>query len=207
MRAVGASDFQKSVAYATSTVFGVGNSQFHFNDFKGFTDSVYLGAWKREIFDSLGYFDERMIRNQDDEFHYRARNAGYKIFQDPEIISYYYPRDNIRTLFSQYYQYGLYKPLVLKKVKSEMKLRHLMPSSFILYFALLPLLYKFIHPYFAVFGGLYVTLLLFYSLKNSLIFKSKLWCLLIYPTLHAAYGLGFLKGLINTPKEEPLPAG
>ncbi len=199
MRAVGVSEFQKAVAYATSTTFGVGNSQFHFKDYKGFTDSVYLGAWKKEIFDTLGYFDERMVRNQDDEFHYRARSAGHKIFQDPQIISYYYPRDSVRALFNQYYQYGLYKPLVLRKVKSEIKLRHLIPSSFVVYFALLPVFLFFV-PATSILTMLYVALLVLYSFRNELMLKSKLACILIYPTLHAAYGLGFIKGLISPPK-------
>ena len=66
-------------------VFGVGNSSFHFEDFEGFTDSVYLGAWKRKIFEKTGLFDTTFKRNQDDEFHYRAKSMGFKVYQDPEI--------------------------------------------------------------------------------------------------------------------------
>ena len=138
MRAIGKTNFQKAVAYATSTKLGVGDSQFHDENAKGFVDSVYLGAWKREIFYDVGYFDEKMKRNQDDEFHYRAKSKGKKIYLNPEIKSRYYPRSSFRKLFMQYYQYGLYKPLVLKKIKTEIKLRHLVPIGFVFYLMLIP---------------------------------------------------------------------
>lgn len=199
MRAIGVSPFQKAVAYATSTVFGVGNSRFHFQGYKGYTDSVYLGAWKKKIFETIGYFDERMVRNQDDEFHYRAKHAGFKIFQDPAIVSHYYPRTSAGTLFKQYFQYGLYKPLVLKKVKSGIKLRHLVPAFLVVYVFLFPALF-FLHPITTLIFFLYVGLLFVYSFRNTLPFESKLWCLLVYPILHGSYGLGFIKGLIIPPK-------
>ena len=44
MRATGEADFQKAVAIATSTPFGVGDSAFHDETHEGFVDSVYLGA-------------------------------------------------------------------------------------------------------------------------------------------------------------------
>lgn len=196
MRAIGNSDFQKAVAYATSTPFGVGNSQFHFEDFKGYTDSVYLGAWKKDIFKTTGLFDEQLIRNQDDEFHYRAKSAGFKIFQDPAIVSHYFPRDTLKALARQYFEYGLYKPLVLSKIKSEIKLRHLIPLAFVLYVLSLPAGLVFTQFYIIPLLT-YGILLLGFSMVNRLNWISKINCLVIYPTLHTAYGLGFLKGLLK----------
>lgn len=194
MRAMGETSFQRAVAYATATRFGVGNSQFHFENYKGYTDSVYLGAWKKDIFDALGYFDERMIRNQDDEFHYRAKNAGFKIYQDPAIVSHYFPRDSLASLARQYFGYGLFKPLVLVKVKSEIKWRHLVPLAFVLYFFSLPF-GIWITGFYAIPFLLYLVLLFAFSFFNPLAWSSRLYCLLVYPTLHTAYGLGFLLGL------------
>ncbi len=196
MRAIGRSDFQCAVAHATSTPFGVGNSQFHFENYKGYTDSVYLGAWKKDIFKSIGLFDEQMIRNQDDEFHYRAKSAGFKIFQDPAIVSHYFPRDSLKTLARQYFEYGLYKPLVLKKIKSEIKLRHIIPVVFVLYCLALPM-GLLITPLYGIPLVAYSVLLLGFSFFNKLNWMARIHCLLIYPTLHVAYGLGFLKGLLK----------
>lgn len=50
-------------------------------------------------------------------------------------------QENLKN-FSQFFQYGLFKPLVLQKVKSEFKFRHIIPSIFVLYVLLLPLWYN-----------------------------------------------------------------
>lgn len=192
----GISDFQKAAAYATSSVFGIGDSKIHKQNYDGESDHVYLGAWKRSLFDDIGYFDERLVRNQDDEFHYRARSLGKKIYLSSSIKSEYMPRKNFRTLFKQYFQYGLYKPLVLKKIKSEIKLRHLIPLFFTLYLISLPLLliwnWIFIFPL-----VLYLLLNLFFSLKSKEKIKIMLLILMIFPTVHFAYGFGFLLGLLK----------
>ena len=195
MRAKGKTDFQKAVAYCTSTKMGVGNSSFHDENFEGYVDSVYLGAWKRELFNEVGLFDERMKRNQDDEFHYRAKSKGKKIYLNPEIRSTYYPRSTIKKLCIQYFQYGLYKPLVLKKIKSAIQLRHLVPAFFVIY--LLALVSFISTEYFILIAPLllYILLAMYFSLNNNLSLKSKCYCLIIYPLLHISYGTGFLAGL------------
>lgn len=197
MRAFGTSDFQIAVAYATSTIFGIGNSNFHFENFEGFTDSVYLGAWKREIFDRIGLFDENLIRNQDDELHYRARAAGLKIYQYPSIRSRYFPRDSILKLSTQYFQYGLFKPYVLRKISSGIKLRHLIPSLFLIYLLLIPILYKFLGPIAFIPFSLYLVSLLIFSVFNKMPIKSKVASLIVYPVLHLTYGFGFILGIVK----------
>lgn len=195
MRAVGKSAFQKAVAYCTSTRFGVGDSSFHDELAEGFVDSVYLGAWKAEIFTRTGYFDEQMLRNQDDEFHYRAASKGFRIYLDPSIRSVYYPRNEPRKLFSQYFQYGLFKPLVLRKVRSGMRLRHLIPTLFVLYLSGLPVLHFLIGCYAWLPLAVYSLLDVSFALKGGESWSVKAWRLLVYPMLHIAYGSGFLLGL------------
>jgi succinoglycan biosynthesis protein ExoA len=195
MRAKGNSPFQRAVAICTSTAFGVGDSKFHDETAEGYTDSVYLGAWRKEIFKTTGLFDEAMLRNQDDEFHYRAKSKGMKIYLNPEIKSWYYPRTNLRTLMKQYFQYGLFKPLVLKKVKSEIKSRHLIPSAFILYLLSIPFLY-FITGQLAIIPlVIYFILDIYFSFSKQETVSEKIRSLLIYPALHISYGCGFLLGL------------
>jgi GT2 family glycosyltransferase len=194
-RTAAKSVFQAAVGYAISSPLGIGNSKVHQADFCGYTDSVAYGAWRKELFKDTGYFDERLKRNQDDEFHYRARSLGKKIYQNPAIKLYYYPRNNLKALFKQYFQYGLYKPLVLKKIKSETKVRHLIPSFFTLYLFSL----CFIVPFFPLYLlplVLYVGLILRDIYQSSGDKKGSFWSLLlIYPTLHLAYGSGFIIGL------------
>lgn len=194
MRTLGNTPFQRAVGFATSTGFGVGNSSFHYAGFEGYTDSVYLGAWRKRVFNKVGLFDERMIRNQDDEFHYRAKSAGFKIYQNPRICVYYYPRDTPPKLFKQYFQYGLYKPLVLRKIRSEIKLRHLVPLGFVCYLFTLPL--AVLYPFLLLPLGLYGVLAIYYSRKASTL-SERLFAIMSFPIIHAAYGLGFMRGLFK----------
>lgn len=195
MRAMGDSGFQRAVAYCTSTVFGIGDSKIHDENFSGYTDHVYLGAWRRSIFKDVGYFDEELKRNQDDEFHYRAKSLGKKIYLNPGIKSHYFPRSSPISLIKQYFQYGLYKPLVLRKVKSEKKLRHLIPSIFVFY---LLLIFFFIEIKIIFIPLLlYMMLQILFSLVNSLKPLEKLFSVIVYPILHLSYGAGFLLGLVR----------
>lgn len=194
MRAIGNTDFQRAVAYCTSTRFGVGDSSFHNDKAEGYVDSVYLGAWKRSVFTDVGMFDEDMVRNQDDEFHYRAKSKGKKIYLNPQIKSRYFPRKSFGKLFSQYFQYGLYKPLVIQKVSSEIKLRHLIPSFFVLYFLSLYVWWVILGAFAFAPAVLYLLLAIYFSLRNVKGYVSFFCRLCIYPVLHMSYGSGFLLG-------------
>jgi uncharacterized protein YegP (UPF0339 family) len=60
-------------------------------------DTVYLGAWRREVFDRIGVFDEELVRDQDDEFNYRLRAAGGRILLTPAVKSLYTVRGRAGT--------------------------------------------------------------------------------------------------------------
>lgn len=193
-RTASKSRLQAAVGYAVSSPVGIGNSRVHQANYRGYSDSVTFGAWRKDMFTDTGLFDEELMRNQDDEFHYRARSLGKKIYQNPDIKLNYYPRDSLKGLFRQYFQYGLYKPLVLKKVSSEVKLRHLIPSFFFLYLISMPFLAIWI-PFYWIPLALYAFALTYDVIRSGR--KGQLFpeLYLIYPTIHLAYGLGFLLGL------------
>src|SRR4030043_979414 len=94
MRAIGKTLIQKAVALATSSRFGVGNSKGHFEDIEGYYKAVYLGAYKKGVFQKIGLFDEELVRNQDEELNWRLIKNGGKIYITPNIKSYYYPRSS-----------------------------------------------------------------------------------------------------------------
>ena len=195
MRIASGNPVQNAIGHATSTVFGVGNSSFHFENYQGFTDSVYLGAWKTKIFEKTGLFDTTFKRNQDDEFHYRAKSMGFRVYQDPSIKLYYHPRKTFTLLFKQYYQYGLYKPMVLKKIKSSMNLRHIVPSFFVFYLIFLPVLLMIGLPFMILPLIIYFIAASYFSFKSKRTFPEMILTTIVYFTLHIAYGLGFIAGL------------
>lgn len=200
MRIAKGNDWQNVIGYTTSTWFGIGNSSFHFADFEGYTDTVYLGAWKKSVFEKAGLFDESFIRNQDDEFHYRAKKMGLTIYQSPAIKLYYHPRSSLLALFNQYFQYGLYKPAVLKKVNGAVKWRHVFPSLFVLYLIILPFFFKNNYFQWLLFPlFIYIIINLYFSMSYGRNVLQQIKVFITYFILHIAYGTGFIAGLFKAP--------
>ena len=71
------------------------------------------------------------MRNQDDEFNLRLRLAGGRIVLDPTIRVFYTPRGSLRAVFRQYYEYGRWKPAVMRKHGRPTSARSLVPATFV----------------------------------------------------------------------------
>jgi GT2 family glycosyltransferase len=188
----------RAIALATSSPFGVGDSHFHYNDKPGWVDTVYLGAYRREVFDRIGGFDEELVRNQDDEFNFRLIQSGGKIWLDPSIRSVYYSRANLRSLWKQYFEYGLYKVRVIQKRKAVPSWRHLVPATFVLALLLAFLLALLTGQplWVLVVAGPYTVANIIASLRAARRDWNTLPLLPVaFSVLHLSYGLGFLLGL------------
>ena len=122
----------KAIALAMKSSFGVGNSLFRISDKKQYVDTVAFGAYRKEIFEKIGYFDESLTRNQDFEFNQRIIQSGKKILLTPAIQSFYYCRSSLPKLFKQYFLYGFWKGKVVKKNLSYFKVRYQIPTLFVL---------------------------------------------------------------------------
>jgi len=103
----------------------------HDPGYQGEVDTVYLGCWPREVFDRVGLFDPGLVRNQDDEFNFRLRRQGGRVWQTPRVRSCYTPRASLGALFRQYMQYGFWKVAVIRKHKALAAWRHLLPAMFV----------------------------------------------------------------------------
>ena len=159
MSAEGNTNFGGAVTIATSSSFGVGNALFHYSDKEEWVDTVYLGAWPRNVFTRIGLFDEEMVRDQDDEFNYRLRANGGRILLSPNIKSKYTVRNTPKALWKQYYQYGYWKVRVLQKHPLQMSYRQFVPSLFVLSLIIFSL-FSLINPWgvflLAIVGGTYL---------------------------------------------------
>lgn len=131
MRAVSETCVGNAIALATSSPFGVGGARFHYAETAQWVDTVYMGAYPRAVFERIGWFDEELVRNQDDEFNLRLTRAGGKIWLDPQIRSVYFSRGTLRGLWKQYYEYGLWKVRVIQKHGRPAAWRHLIPMLFV----------------------------------------------------------------------------
>ena len=202
MVAMGETSFGKAAALATSSPFGIGGAFFHYGSHGAWVDSVYLGCWSREIFRTIGLFDEELVRDQDDEFNYRLRSHGGRIWFNPDIQSRYTSRSSPKSLFKQYFQYGFWKVRVLQKHPGQMSPRQFVPPVFVLSL-LVSLVLSLAVPWawwvLAGIVGAYLLANLTASLLTAL--RTRLhapWLLpLAFSILHLAYGLGFLVGLVR----------
>lgn len=190
------------ISKAMSTTFGMGLGNFRTLDQSGYTDTVTSPMYPYWVFEKIGFFDEELIRNQDDDFNFRVSNAGGKIYYDNEISLKYYVRGNYQGLWRQFYQYGYWKVYVNKKHKAVTTLRQLVPPLFVLYLMMLVLIPLFSMCLFGVSSipfAVYVLMAIYFTVK---ILKSDstvkfISVLQTFPILHVSYGLGYLKGLID----------
>jgi glycosyltransferase involved in cell wall biosynthesis len=201
MVTVGESQTARIIALAQSSPFGVGGVAFRTGRSQGgYVDTLAFGAYRREVFERIGGFDEELVRNQDDEFNFRLIQSGGKIWLDPSIRSVYYSRANLRGLWRQYYQYGFYKVRVIQKRGDIVSWRHLVPGGFVLGLVgsmVLALLTR--QPRWALsVAGPYAAANVLTSLhmagkeQNGRALPLLSLC---FAVLHFAYGLGFLRGI------------
>jgi GT2 family glycosyltransferase len=214
IKSLGATYLARTISLAMASPFGVGDALFRYSEIEGYVDTVAFGAYKRAVFDKIGLFDEKLAKNQDDEFNYRLRKMGGKILISPQIRSFYYSRATLKKLWAQYFLYGFWKIRVLQKHLKMMRLRHFIPSTFVLS-VLLSGVCSWHYP---IFFFLLLLILISYS-GNNLFFSFKVakiegWQYLpllplAFFILHFSYGIGFLLGLIRfSPKwfqKEPEP--
>jgi glycosyltransferase involved in cell wall biosynthesis len=198
---VGESPVGEALARAQSSRIGVGQNSYRTGGDAGYADTIVYGAYRRQVFERHGLFDEEMVRDQDDEFNIRLTAAGEKLWYDPRINMRYYGRASYSRLWQQYYQYGFWKVRVWQKVGRLGSWRQFAPMAFV--------------------GGAFASLLLvplggapawaaagYWGLYGAAVGAGSLaaahgrlgsWPLVAgaVVVLHAAYGLGFWEGLLR----------
>lgn len=213
----------KAIAIALSHPFGAGGSYFrtlggnkvlpsktrHGSYFRlgaekpRWVDTVFGGCYKREVFEKIGLFSEKLIRSQDIEFNRRLKRAGGKILLVPEIVAFYYPQANLKNFLKHNLSDGTWTTYPLKFGIKIFSLRHLIPLIFVLSLMISAILIFF----FPVFWKLFLFILSFYFLV-SLYFSIKIaekeknfgylfLMPIIFASRHFGYGFGSFLGFIK----------
>jgi GT2 family glycosyltransferase len=201
IRNVHENEWSEIISLAMSSVFGVGNAHFRTGGKSGYVDTVAFGAYRREVFERVGFFDEELARNQDDEFNYRVVQGGFKIYLDPAIQSDYYVRGSISKLYKQYDQYGYWKVFVNKKHSAVTTLRQLAPPLWV-FFLLAGWSGVLLHPVlgwmYAAVVAMYFALAIYTASRMPVKSAQRFWMLLrTFGVLHFSYGLGYLRGVFH----------
>ena len=124
-RPVGDTAFERAVGMAITTPLGAGDARYRLGGPEGPVDNFYLGVYRRDALDAAGGFDPALVRSQDSEFNWRLRARGELVWFDPAMTVFYRPRGALLALARQYFDYGRWKPVVLRRNPTELRLRHL----------------------------------------------------------------------------------
>ena len=188
------------IAKMLSSKFGVGNSQFRTGGKTGYVDTVPFGAFRREVFEKWGLFDERLARNEDNEINYRIRKNGRKVLLVDDIHFTYYCRDTLKGICNMAKNNGKWNIIVLTVCPGSMGIRHYVPLAFLLSLLFLPL-FGLLHPAFwwllLCELGLYFLLDLLFSVKLTHKPVEILTLLFLFPAFHLSYGFGSLLGIFG----------
>jgi len=115
--------FSAAVAAATTSLLGTGGASYRTGGPVGPVDTVFLGVFDRAAIEAVGLYDERLLRNEDYELNIRLRQAGHDVMLDPSLAVGYTPRGSWSALARQYYQYGIWKSVVLRMHPGSLRLR------------------------------------------------------------------------------------
>lgn len=170
---------------------------------KEYLDSLFHAAYRREVIQKVGGFNENLGRTEDNEFHYRIRKAGYKLCCCPDIISYQHSRNNLKDMIRQKYSNGRWIGLTLSECPGCLSYFHFAPFAFVMMIIISSIIALLGFPI------LLYTLLLVYGMFDIVntvgCFTTKnlqpQFALLpiIFPILHVSYGIGTIVGLLQIP--------
>jgi succinoglycan biosynthesis protein ExoA len=210
MVANGKTPFQTAVARAYNSKFGLGGASYHSGGKEGPAESAYLGVFQRDILAEVGGYDESLRRGEDWELNLRIREAGHKVWFDPELKVTYWPRENWRKLTRQFFTTGVWRGELVRRHPRHTPLRFFAPPLLVLAFLasiiggslqIAGVIHwgKLSYLVFAVHIGLvaYILLLIYLGLiyENGKSWRDRWLFILVLPTMHLSWGAGFLRGL------------
>jgi len=182
--------------------FGLGGAKMRTGISKIEQVDTVTGMFRKSVFDKVGLFNERLVRNQDIELSKRITASGGKIFIIPDVNFIYYARDNYKDLWINNYRNGMWVPLTvyITKKLGALSLRHFIPLVFLLS-VIIPVIAMVISPLFGIIGLvsfiLHFLLVLVTSKKINDNSTSVFHLIIAFYTIHLSYGFGSLHGLLK----------
>jgi succinoglycan biosynthesis protein ExoA len=129
MAAEGTTPFERAVAAAMSSPFGVGGGRFHYGGEPGPADTVYLGVFRRDALAGVDGYDEHFSRAQDWELNHRLRRNGGTVWFTPELRVVYRPRSSLRALALQYRDSAQWRRAVIEQHPDSVRVTYLVPPA------------------------------------------------------------------------------
>lgn len=195
--------WKETLLLAESSMFGSSIADYRRSEKKGYVKSIFHGAYKREVFEKVGYFNEALGRTEDNEMNYRIRKAGYKLCYSPDIISYQHTRNTLGGMLKQKYGNGKWVALTLKACPQCLSIYHFVPFCFILGIIITTILAVLGYPLLGkIMWGLYWIVAILMAVL-AVVGQKKSMHQLVLPILffllHISYGIGSLVGFLKLP--------
>lgn len=210
MHAEGRAPFQKAVARLYNSPVGLGGGAYHGGAHEGEAESAYLGVMRREVLDEVGLFDETIRRGEDWELNLRIRQAGHRVWFDPTLSVTYWPRESWLRLARQFRATGAWRGELVRRFGRRNGIRFFAPPALVL--LTLVAVVVGVLQLTGVLSGLastissivYAPLAAYAALVVAVAaspggggVRQRLWTLLVLPTMHLAWGTGFLGGVLR----------
>jgi succinoglycan biosynthesis protein ExoA len=190
--------FQRALCAALTSPLGVGGAKYRSADAEGYVDTVFLGAFRRRVFETVGLWDPGAITNEDAELNQRILDSGGQIYLSRDIVVHYFPRDSFKTLAKQYYKYGRGRARTTLKLGSIPSLRPVGPFAMVAGAAAmiaLPPLWPVAPLAFATYALATGAEAVRVGSKVGAGAIPTVWAM--FPVLHVSHGVGFAAGLLQ----------
>jgi succinoglycan biosynthesis protein ExoA len=197
-RARARTSFQKALSAALDSPLAVGGAKYRSAGNEGFVDTVFLGAFRRRVFETVGLYDPHASINEDAELNQRLLATGGKIYLSRDIVVHYYPRSSLPALAKQYFRYGTGRARTILKHGALPSLRPVVPFIMVTAAAVV-LIVPSLHQLGLFLLGLYAFGAAVEAVRVGRaagpIATAVVWA--IFPVLHVCHGLGFAAGLLR----------
>ncbi len=197
----------RAIAAGRSSPFGHSLRSTIYDDSEHEVSPVSAGAmYRRTVFAKVGNFDPAFDACEDVEFNYRVKQAGLVCWTSPKLAVEYEPRRTLPALFRQMFRYGLGRARLHAKHPESFSIESLVPAAFVLGLVLLLLAPFLPAPWYWLVLGPWTAYLVL-SLAASAVTAARTgWALfpvlpLVFATIHAGLGCGYLKGRVSSPPE------
>ena len=197
MDAKGKSAFQKAVAWAYTSPFGIGGASYHVGGEAGPAESAYLGIFEKSILQKVGGYNDAIIRGEDWDLAQRIKAAGGVVWFSPDLRVTYWPRGRQGKLARQFFSTGVWRGDLTRRDLARASRRYFAPPALVTAIILGLLVAVFgneigIVPLAAYLFGITVL-----SLSASgLSLKSRVALVVVLATMHLCWGWGFIRGYL-----------
>ncbi|MEX0725812.1 MAG: glycosyltransferase family 2 protein [Planctomycetaceae bacterium] len=203
----GANAVQQAIAAARSSRLGHHPASFIYSDEERFVPPQSVAvAYRRDVFERIGRFDESFDACEDVEFNVRVSEAGFRCWLTPQASVRYVPRGTLRGLFRQLVRYGRGRMRLVRKNRSTFSWGSSLPALFVLGIIVGALAASFhgmlAAAYFSVLG-IYAAIVLLTSIGAAIEKRKPSFLILlpaVFATIHFASGWGYLWEFVRAGK-------